>query len=101
MGFTTTTDSAINSLHETLKLLRGTIRVQTKAIVKQSKIMIRLTCAILVFTFVLVVVAIIQIIFIQDRTTQPHNVQTTTNHQQIPTDGKLNPGRKTLPPTVK
>lgn len=98
MGFDANIESAINRLYDTLKLLHETIRAQTKATIKQSKIMIRLTCAILVFTVVLVVVAVIQIIFIQYHDKLPRAEQKQNYHQQIPTESKLILERQVFPP---
>lgn len=94
---------ATNKMHETLKLLHETIQTQTIATDKQSKVMIRLTGYLLVFTIVLCFLGLIQIaaMFIQYHDTLPHTVQKQNLNQQIPTKNKPIKTIQTLPKIVK
>lgn len=66
---------------------------------KSTKKIICLTYALFGLTFVLLVVAIIQIIiFKQDANTNTHNTQTQQYHQQPQTENKSVHSTQTLPP---
>jgi len=102
MAFDDGTQNLIKNVDVTLKLLHETIKTQTIATDKQSKIMIRLTRFLLVFTIALFVVAIFQIvIFIQDRNTNTNTVQKQAYHQQMPKENKSAPVIPTLPQIIK
>lgn len=89
MAWDNGTQNLIKNVDETLKLLHETIKTQIIATDKQSKIMIRLTYALLGFTIALFVVAVFQIvIFIQNRNQNTNNVQKQNYHQQMPTEKK-------------
>ena len=94
-------DTTRTQMHDTLKLLHGTILKQIKAANRQSNIMIGLTVALLIFTVALFYAAYKTAAVDKLINTPNYSQETNTNHRITEKDVNLKPSIQVVPPVVK